>query len=100
LDKEFDFGDDEVFLDPQLPERKLKGAVFMDKGEERFKERLNSDPFYDDQPINELDNDVHVALEMAIKPKIAVPDFNRYTNGGKEKKITDVVQEEEKKVQK
>ena len=69
----------------------------MDKGEERFKERLNPDPFYDDQPINELDNDVIKAMDTAVKPKVAVPDFKRYTNGGKEKKITDVVKEEEKK---
>ena len=69
----------------------------MDRGEERFKERLNQDPFYEDQPINELDNDLHGALDKAIEPKVAVPDFNRYTNGGKEKKIADVVYEEEKK---
>lgn len=72
----------------------------MDKGEDRFKERANPDPFYDDQPINEIDNDLHGALDKAIKPQVAVPDFKRYTNGGKEKKIRDVVEEEEKKEKK
>ena len=72
----------------------------MDKGEERFKERLNPDPFYDDQPINELENDVYTAMEKAIKPHVAVPDFKRYTNAGKEKNITAVVEEEEKKEKK
>ena len=72
----------------------------MDRGEERFKERLNPDPFYDDQPINELDNDVYKAMEKGVKPHVAVPDFKRYTNGGKEKKITELVQEEDKKQQK
>jgi len=72
----------------------------MDRGEERFKERRNSDPFYEDQPLNELDNDVHVAIEKATKPHVAVPDFNRFTNGGKEKRIVDVKQEEETKQKK
>ena len=83
-----------------MPERKIKGTVMMDKGEERFKEKLNLDPFYEDQPINELDNDVLKAMDKAVKPHVAVPDFKRYTNGGKEKKITEVVQEEEKKEKK
>lgn len=48
LNKDLDFVEDEVYLDPQPLERKLKGGVFMDKGEERFKEKLNPDPFYDD----------------------------------------------------
>ena len=100
LNEDLDFGTDEVFLDPQLPERKIKGFVNMDRGEERFRERLNPDPLYDDLPLNELDNDVQGALEKAIKPAVSVPDFNRYTNGGKQKKITDVVQEEEAKTKK
>ena len=65
-------------------------------GEERFKERLNPDPFYDDQPINELDNDVHEALK-AVRPKVTVPDFARYTAGDKIKNINTVKQEEEEK---
>ena len=48
LNEDMDFGDNEVFLDPQPLERKLKGTVFMDRGEERFKEKLNQDPFYAD----------------------------------------------------
>ena len=72
----------------------------MDKGEERFREKLNPDPLYDEQPINELDNDIMGALEKGTKPHVAVPDFKRYTNGGKEKKLSEVVQEEESKNQK
>ena len=40
---------------------------------------------------------MHGALEKAVKPHVAVPDFKRYTNAGKEKIIADVVQEEDKK---
>ena len=87
LDEELDFAQDEVFLDPQLPERKVKGAVQMDRGEERFREKLNPDPLYEDLPLNELDNDVMAALEKATKPAISVPDFNRYTEGEKSKRI-------------
>mmetsp|Transcript_1685 Transcript_1685/g.2334 ORF Transcript_1685/g.2334 Transcript_1685/m.2334 type:complete len:405 (+) Transcript_1685:613-1827(+) len=100
LNEDLDFGQDEVFLDPQPPERKVKGAVLMDRGEERFRERLNPDPLYEDLPLNELDNDVQGALEKAVKPSVSVPDFKRYTNGGKEKRITDVILEEETKEKK
>lgn len=48
LNKDLDFLEDEVFIDPKPVEKRLKGGVFMDKGEERFKEKLNPDPFYDD----------------------------------------------------
>lgn len=48
MNEDLDLGEDEVFLDPQPVERKIKGAVFMDKGEERFKDQLNADPFYED----------------------------------------------------
>ena len=72
----------------------------MSKGEQRFKEKLNEDPFYEDQPLNELDNDVHEALK-AVRPKIPAPDFNRYTAGDKIKNIKAVkeeIEEKEKKV--
>ena len=59
----------------------------MDRGEERFREKLNPDPLYEDLPLNELDNDVMAALEKATKPAISVPDFNRYTEGEKSKRI-------------
>lgn len=62
----------------------------MNRGEERFREKLNADPLYDDLPINELDNDIQGALEKATKPAVSVPDFNRYTDGGKAKRIEDV----------
>ena len=48
LNEDLDLGEDEVFLDPQPLERKIKGHVKMDGGVERFKEKLNEDPFYDD----------------------------------------------------
>lgn len=43
---------------------------------------------------------MHGALQNAIKPAISVPDFKRYTNGGKEKKIQDVIQEADIKTKK
>ena len=49
LKDDFDLRDDGLDLDPQLPERKIKGHVAMDAMTvERFKERLPEDPFYDD----------------------------------------------------
>ena len=95
----FDLKDDQLDLDPQLPEKRVKGYIDMSKGEERFKEKLNEDPFYEDQPLNELDNDVHEALK-AVRPKIPVPDFNRYTAGEKIKDIKAVKEDIEKKEKK
>ena len=44
-------------------QRKRYGTVVdMGRAEPRFVEKLNKDPFYDDQPINELNNDVLKAL--------------------------------------
>ena len=48
LADELDFGEDKLDLDPQLPERRVKGHVDMARGGERFKEKLNPDPFYDE----------------------------------------------------
>ena len=48
MNEDLDFAQDEVELNPEPLERKIKGAVMMDRGEERFKERLNQDPFYED----------------------------------------------------
>ena len=93
LADDFDFGEDKLDLDPQLPERRVKGFVDMDRGAERFKEKLNADPFYDEQPLNELDNDVDKAL-AAVRPKVNVPSFDRYTNGDKGKDIKAVKEEE------
>ena len=74
--EDLDFGDGELVLNPALLERKIKGAVTMHTGE-RFPQKLNQDPLYDDLPLNELDNDILGALQ-ATKPKVNVPDFNRY----------------------
>ena len=99
LADDFDFRDDKLDLDPQLPERRVKGFVDMDRGAERFPEKLNADPFYDEQPLNELDNDVHEALK-AVRPKVNVPSFDRYIAGDKIKDINAVKDEEDKKEQK
>ena len=48
LNEEFDLGGDALDLDPQLPERKIKGYVQMDKGEERFKDKVPDNPLHDD----------------------------------------------------
>ena len=97
--EELDFNDDRLDLDPRLPERRVKGFVDMDRGEERFREKMNADPFYDEQPLNELDNDVHEALK-AVRPKVNVPSFDRYTAGDKVKDINAVKKDEDEKDQK
>ena len=48
LANDLDFNDDHLDLDPQLPERRVKGYIDMSKGEERFREKLNQDPFYEE----------------------------------------------------
>ena len=93
---ELDFGEDKLELDPQLPERRVKGFVDMDRGGERFKEKINADPFYDDLPLNELDNDIDKALN-AVRPKASVPNFDRYTAGDKGKDINAVKKDEDDK---
>lgn len=71
----------------------------MNRGEERFKEKLNPDPFYDELPLNELDNDIDKALN-AVRPKASVPNFDRYTAGDKSKDLNAVKREEDEKEQK
>ena len=93
-------GGDALDLDPQLPERKIKGYVQMDKGEERFKDKVPDNPLHDDMQnpnevgadaleammngvklkddpnskkrltLNEMNNDVIGAMEKGIKPKV------------------------------
>ena len=76
--REYEFEPDEVILDQKLPEKKIKGAVEMGKDkEERFPQKLNKDPFYEDQPLTELKIDVDNALK-ATKPNVPVVDFKRY----------------------
>jgi len=48
LQKDLDLIPEENILEPQLPERTIKGYVNMDKGVERFPLKTNEDPFYDD----------------------------------------------------
>ncbi len=38
---------------------------------------MQKDPFYDEQPLTELNIDVDKALK-ATKPNVSVADFNRY----------------------
>ena len=53
--KEADLVADELIIESKLPERKIKGFVDMEKDKgERFPVKLNKDPFYDDQPITDL----------------------------------------------
>lgn len=79
--------DDQLLLDTEAGEvhtrRRVKGFVEMGRlSEERpfHKVKLHEDPFYDDLPLNELDNDVLKSL-ASVKPgtgSASVPDFNRY----------------------
>ena len=45
-----------------------------------------TNPFYEDQPLNELQNDINAALK-ANGPANAAPDFKRYDIAGKNKDL-------------
>ncbi|CDW74037.1 UNKNOWN [Stylonychia lemnae] len=69
---------DEVIIEPQLLDKKVKGNVNMDKDKvERFPDKVSKDPFYNDQPLTELNIDIDKAIQ-ATKPNIPVVDFKRY----------------------
>ena len=54
---------DEIIIDNKLPEKKIKGYVNMEKDTvERFPDKINKDPFYNDQPLTELNIDIDKAL--------------------------------------
>lgn len=59
--------------------------------EQRFKQVTNPDPFYEDQPLNEIDNDVLMALEKGTKPEKRAPAFDRYDAGLKNRDIKEVL---------
>lgn len=62
--------EEELVLDVKYPnEKKLLNLVKMDAGEPRFKVKLPEDPFYEDQPLNELNCDVIHALN-AVRPGV------------------------------
>ena len=61
--------EDQLLLEIQYPDKKVRNAVTMSVGQARFSEKLPEDPFYQDQPLNEFSNDVQAALK-AIKPKV------------------------------
>lgn len=70
----------------------------MARMEERFPIKLHKDPFYEDQPITDLNIDLDKAI-LSTKPNVAVVDFNRYPKT-KEKENLDlkvVMEVEEKK---
>lgn len=67
-----------LVLDVKYPaDRPVKNSVNIGKQEPRFVEKLEKDPFYNDQPLNELNNDIHGAI-AAVKPE------PRHTNFGKQ----------------
>ena len=57
---------------------------------------MPEDPFYEDQPINELDNDVMGAMIKATRPDVGGVDFKRYENKGKSDTIKTVIEKNEK----
>lgn len=71
----------------------------MGKAEERHinKIKIHDDPFYDEQPLNELDNDIMGSLIKATRPEINGPDFKRYTNADKNKNLPQIMEQEEAK---
>jgi hypothetical protein len=83
-----------LVIEPKLPDRKVKGFVDMGKAEERdiYKVKLHADPFYDEQPINELDNDIMGSLVKSTKPEPSAPDFSRYTNNDKNKNLPQIME--------
>ena len=77
LKRELDIEEDMLVIEPNLPERVVKNVVRMDKGGERFKEKIDKNPFADEIPNTEMNIDVDKALK-ATKPDVPVVDFNRY----------------------
>jgi hypothetical protein len=76
-----------VLTDIKYPgDRPVKTAVNMAKAEPRFVEPLPKDPFYDDQPINELNNDILAAFD-AIKPEARKTNFAKQSAGDKNKDL-------------
>ena len=57
---------------------------------------LPRDPFYDDQPINELDNDILAAFD-AIKPEPRKTNFAKQSAGDKNKDLKQVMREQDAK---
>ena len=95
---ENDFLGEELIIDHVILPKTVKGFVDMKRQtEERWKTKLNEDPFYEDQPLNELTNDVLEALEKGTKPERKAPDFNRYDAGDKNKDLKEVMNIEDRK---
>ncbi len=70
----------------------------MDGGEARFKQRLPEDPFYDDQPLNELNNDINAALK-AIKPNVPTVKISK-SSARDNRDLREVILEQDKKDEK
>ena len=87
--------EDQLLLDVKYPEKKVINAVIMNGGEPRFKDRLPEDPFYQDQPLNELKNDITAALK-AIKPNVPQANFGK--GGAKDNRdLKEVMREQDQK---
>lgn len=81
--------------------KKVKGFVEMYRHtEDRWKTKLPEDPFFDDQPLNELTNDVMAALEKGTKPERRAPDFKRFDAADKNKDLKEVMEIADKKTKK
>lgn len=85
--------DEPLILDPQYPsDRPVKTGVNMGKAEPRFVDKLPSDPFYDDQPLNELNNDLLGALN-AVKAEPRKAAWAKQSAGDKNKDLKQVMKE-------
>lgn len=96
--RENDFEQEELIIDQADMPRRIKGFVDMERQtEDRWKPVRHEDPFYEDQPINELTNDVLAALDKGTKPEKNAPNFKRYDAAGKNQDLKTVMEVEEKK---
>mmetsp|Transcript_22576 Transcript_22576/g.21753 ORF Transcript_22576/g.21753 Transcript_22576/m.21753 type:complete len:98 (+) Transcript_22576:490-783(+) len=91
-----DLEDDELIIENKAPERPMKNVIRFDKYSERFQEVLNKDPFYDEQPLTELNIDIDKAMK-STKPQVSVPNFNRYEKVKENNNLKKVMEENQKK---
>lgn len=68
----------------------------MGRQQERFREKLPEDPFYDDLPLNEFTNDLNKA-DAARRAEPRGPNFGKQSAGDKNKDLKTVLEEQDAK---
>ena len=86
-----------LILDVKYPgESRVKTTVDIGRQQERFREKLPEDPFYDDLPLNEFTNDLNKA-DAARRAETRGPNFGKQSAGDKNKDLRTVLEEQDAK---